>query len=153
MINKEYITALINEHLEGTDQFVVNMSIGTDNKISVYIDGDTGVTIDDCVSLSRAIEHQLDREEEDFALNISSAGIDQPFELLRQYVKNIGRPVEVLFNDGSKKRGILQAADNNEIVIAEPKKNKNKKSKKMVAGEPVKLQMADIKQTKAIIIF
>jgi len=153
MINKEYISALIDEHLEGTDQFVVGLHIGTDNIISVYIDGDTGVTIDDCVSLSRAIEHQLDREEDDFSLNVSSAGIDQPFELLRQYVKNIGRPVVILLKDGSAKRGVLQAANEHEVVIAEAKKNKNKKSKKIVAGEPVQILMADIHQTKAIIIF
>lgn len=153
MINKEYILSLIDEHLEGTDQFLVDMTIGTDNKISVYLDGDTGVTIDDCVALSRAIEHNLDREEEDFALSVSSAGIDQPFISLRQYVKNIGRPVKVLLNDGSIKKGILQQANKSEITIAEPKKNKNKKSKKMVAGEPIQILMADITQTKAIIIF
>ena len=113
MILKEDIVKLAEEHLVGTDQFIVKLSIGSDNKINIFIDGDSGVTIDDCVGLSRYIEHQLDRELEDFELNVSSAGIDHPFVHLRQYLKYIDSPVEVFLNDGTKKLGILKSADEN----------------------------------------
>lgn len=153
MILKEDITKLAEEHLDGTDMFIVKLNVGSDNKITIYIDGDSGVTIENCVSLSRFIENQYDRETEDFELNVSSAGVDQPFVNLRQYLKYIDRPVEVFLTDGTKKRGILQKADENEIVIAVEKKSTNKKAKKMIAGEPLKISMEDVSQTKAFIIF
>jgi ribosome maturation factor RimP len=153
MILKEDIEKLAEEFLEGTDKFIVKLNVGSDNKITIYIDGDSGVTIKDCVGLSRHIENQFDRETEDFELNVSSAGVDQPFINLRQYLKYIERPVEVYLTDGTKKLGILQKADENEIVIALEKKSNNKKAKKMIAGEPITIPMQDISQTKAFIIF
>jgi len=153
MILKENIEKLVNESLEGTDMFLVKLNVGSDNKITIFIDGDSGVAINDCVNLSRFVEHRLDRETEDFELNVSSSGVDQPFVNLRQYQKYIERPVEVFLSDGTKKRGILQSANENEIVIALEKKNTNKKSKKMIAGEEVKIAMSTISQTKALIIF
>lgn len=153
MILKENIEKLALEFLEGTDKFVVKLSVGFDNKINIFIDGDSGVTIDDCVGLSRFVEHRIDREQEDFELNVSSAGIDHPFVHIRQYIKYIGKPVEVFLNDGTKKRGILQSADEHEIVIALEKKSKNKRAKKMIAGEHLKISKEEISQTKAFIIF
>lgn len=153
MILQEDIQDLVDEFLFGTDQFIVKMSVGSDNKINLYIDSDSSVTIDDCVALSRHVEQSLDRESEDFELNVSSAGIDQPFGHLRQYIKNIGKPVAVIFHDGVTKRGILDAANENEIRLLVEKKNKNKKSKKMIAGDPETIRIADIAQTKAIILF
>lgn len=153
MILKEDIEKLANEFLYGTDMFIVKLNVGSDNKITIYIDGDNGVTIDDCVGLSRFIENEYDRETEDFELNVSSAGIDQPFINLRQYLKNIDRPVEVFLTDGTKKLGILQTADENEIILALEKKSNNKKAKKMIAGEPITIPLQDISQTKAFIIF
>lgn len=153
MILKEDIEKLANEFLFGTDMFIVKLNVGSDNKITIYIDGDNGVTIDDCVGLSRFIENEYDRETEDFELNVSSAGIDQPFINLRQYLKNIDRPVEVFLTDGTKKLGILQTADENEIILALEKKSNNKKAKKMIAGEPITIPLQDISQTKAFIIF
>lgn len=153
MILKEDIEKLANEFLYGTDMFIVKLNVGSDNKITIYIDGDNGVTIDDCVGLSRFIENEYDRETEDFELNVSSAGIDQPFINLRQYLKNIDRPVEVFLTDGTKKLGILQKADENEILLALEKKSNNKKAKKMIAGEPITIPLQDISQTKAFIIF
>lgn len=153
MILKEDIEKLANEFLYGTDMFIVKLNVGSDNKITIYIDGDNGVTIDDCVGLSRFIENEYDRETEDFELNVSSAGIDQPFINLRQYLKNIDRPVEVFLTDGTKKLGILQKADENEIILALEKKSNNKKAKKMIAGEPITIPLQDISQTKAFIIF
>ena len=98
MIEKIKILELVNQALEGTDKFLVNLKVTPDNRI--YVDGDNGVTIDDCIELSRAIESRLDRDEEDFALDVSSAGADQPLKLTRQMVKNIGREVEAMTFDG-----------------------------------------------------
>jgi ribosome maturation factor RimP len=153
MIKKEQIIQLAEECLEGTNRFIVKVSIGKDNLISVYIDGDEGVTIDHCAELSRHIEKNLDRELEDYELKISTAGIDQPLVNIRQYVKNIGKPIEILLKDGSIKKGILQAVDAEKITLAEAVKNTNKKSKKMTTGESLEIPMPLVKETKVMIIF
>jgi ribosome maturation factor RimP len=80
---------------EDNSLFLIDFIVGTDNKIKVVIDGDHGVTVTDCIKISRAIEHNLDREEEDFALEVASAGASSPLVLPRQYKKNIGRKLEV----------------------------------------------------------
>lgn len=153
MIKKEKIEELAAGFLEGTDRFLVRVSVGKDNRINIYLDGDHGVTIADCARLSRQMEEALDRDAEDFELNVLSAGVGEPFLLLRQYLINRGRPVEVLMHDGSKKKGILEDADENEVVLKELLKAKNKKSKKMIAGEPVRIRMSEIRQTRAIVVF
>ena len=85
------ITRFINEHLAGTDMFLVEVFIKPVNRIYIFIDGDHGVKISDCVALSRHIESKYDRETVDYELNVSSSGADQPIKLPRQYIKNIGR--------------------------------------------------------------
>ena len=93
---KERVKELIDKGLEqNTSLFLIDFSIVKDNLIKVIIDGDNGVSIEDCVALSRAIEHNLDREEEDFSLEVSSCGILAPLTLERQYVKNKGREIEI----------------------------------------------------------
>jgi len=153
MINKKYIEELAQECLYGTDRFVVAIKLSTDNKISVFIDGDTGVTIKNCVELSRHIEGNLDRDNEDFELNVASAGADHPFTTLRQYVNNIDKSVRVTDIDGIKVQGILKKADENGIELLEEIKNKNKKIKKVTYGELISLPMERIKETKRIITF
>ncbi len=117
MIEKIKILELVNDALEGSDKFLVNLKITPDNRIYVDIDGDNGVTIDDCIELSRAIEGKLDRDEEDFALDVSSAGADSPLKLTRQFVKNIGRDVEALSYDGEKVEGELVSADEESVTL------------------------------------
>jgi len=80
---------------ERPNLFLIDLSISDGNKIMVIIDGDTGVTLQDCIDISRAIEHNLDREEHDFSLEVASAGVSAPLKLVRQYKKNIGRTVKV----------------------------------------------------------
>ena len=95
MIDKVGILDLVCGFLEGTDKFLVDLHISKDNRINVSIDGDNGINIDDCIELSRYIESHLDREVEDFELNVASAGLDTPLKLLRQYKKNVGRSLRV----------------------------------------------------------
>ena len=117
MIEKIKILELVNTALEGTDKFLVNLKITPDNRIYIDIDGDNGVTIDDCIELSRAVESQLDRDVEDFALDVSSAGADQPLKLTRQYRKNVGRDLEVVTFDGERAEGRLEDASDEGIVV------------------------------------
>ncbi len=151
MINKKHIEKLTQECLDGTDRFVVGINIGTDNQIRVFIDSDTGVTIKHCVELSKYIEGNLDREKEDFELNVASAGADYPFLLLRQYLNNIDNLVKVVDIEGNKIVGLLKKADESGIEIMEEIKNKNKKIKKVSYGDLIKIPMDRIKETKRII--
>ncbi|MBQ8704265.1 MAG: ribosome assembly cofactor RimP [Bacteroidales bacterium] len=146
MIEKIKILELVNQALEGSDKFLVNLKITPDNRIYVDIDGDNGVTIDDCIELSRAIEGQLDRDEEDFALDVSSAGADQPLKLTRQLVKNIGREVEAVTFDGQKTVGELTAADEATVTLRTPGTKKQ-------APQEVVLQRRDVKSVKVVIKF
>ncbi len=153
MISKKHIEELIEEHLIGSDLFVVKLSISKDNNIRVFIDCDNGVTIDDCVGLSRKIEGNLDRETEDFELNVSSSGVDQPFTLLRQYNNSLEKKVQVLDIDGKKIRGVLKSVNSDGIELHEEIKNRNKKVKKITLGEVISIPMERIKETKRIISF
>lgn len=93
---KNTVKDLLNKALEErTDLFLLEMSISDDNRIKIVLDGDKGVNVDDCMFVSRAIEHNLDREEVDFALEVASAGAASPIVNKRQYYKNIGRNLEV----------------------------------------------------------
>ncbi len=146
MIEKIKILEIVSNALEGSDKFLVNLKITPDNRIYVDIDGDNGVTIDDCIELSRAIESQLDRDEEDFALDVSSAGADSPLKLTRQYVKSIGRDVEAVTFDGEKLEGELTAADDESITlhIAGSKKK---------APEDINLKRKDLKSVRVALKF
>ena len=119
----------------------------------IFIDGDNGVTISNCVELSRYVEHTLDREKEDFELNVSSAGVDQPFVFLRQYINNINNKVQVIKVDGGKITGTLKNANNDEIELLEEIQSKNKKIKKTKTGEVITIPMSDINTTKRKITF
>jgi ribosome maturation factor RimP len=117
LISKEYILKLADEHLKDTKLYVTGIRIGADNHINLFIDGDEGVTIKDCVALSRVIEGSLDREKEDIALDVSSHGATTPLVMPRQYKKHIGRTLEIKLNDGGKAEGVLTAADDEGIRI------------------------------------
>ena len=97
--------------------FLIDLKVGADNSICVILDGDHGVSLKDCMSVSRAIEHQLDREEEDFSLEVASAGVGTPLQGQRQYAKNIGRKLEVELSQGAPIKGILVAADENGFTL------------------------------------
>jgi len=104
--------ALAEQHLKDSGIFVTGVRIGADNHIGVFIDGDNGVTIKDCVDLSRAIEGSLDRSHEDFSLDVSSHGATSPLVLPRQYRRHIGREFEIKLNSGEKAGGkLLECTD------------------------------------------
>lgn len=148
MIDKEKVQSIVNQELEGSDLFLVDLKIGKDNKISVFIDGDNGVTIQSCIDLSRKIESNFDREEEDFELSVFSSGVGEKLKLNRQYKKNIGRNIEVITNEeGETIVGELLMVDEEKIVVRiQPKKKKDPIVEKEIFID-------NIKESKIIILF
>ena len=117
MIDKNVVTRIVDEWLEGKDYFLVDVTVSPDDKIVVEIDHAEGVWIDDCVELSRYIESKLDREEEDYELEVGSAGIGQPFKVLQQYLIHIGKEVEILTKEGKKLEGVLKDANEENLSL------------------------------------
>ena len=153
MINEQHIKTLIAEHLANNeDVFLVDCRVKTDNKIRVFIDSEKGVSIDDCIALSRHIEGNLDREQEDFALDVSSAGLDLPLRIPRQFKKNVGRSIVVILNDGTEINGELKEA-NDESFRVLPKPKKKKKNEEQAVVEPVSIPYTEQKETKIILTF
>ena len=124
MIDKNVVSGIVNEWLEDKEYFLVDVSVSPDDKIVVEIDHAEGVWIDDCVELSRFIESKLDREEEDYELEVGSAGIGQPFKVLQQYLIHIGKEVEVLTREGKKLEGVLKDANEENMTLTIQKKVK-----------------------------
>ncbi len=154
MIDKGVVRQIVEEKLAGSDDYLVDVMVKAGNRIVVEIDNDEGVCIDDCVELSRYVEEHLDRDVEDYELEVGSAGITAPFKVLRQYVKNIGNEVEVLLNDGVKLTGILKSADESGIVLTVEKKVKPEGAKRKVTVEEDRTyKKEEIKQTKYLIRF
>jgi len=102
---------------ENSSLFLISLKIGSDNSIQITLDGDEGVTLKDCMNVSRAIEHNIDREEHDFSLEVASAGVGSPLLNSRQYIKNMGRKLRVELADVSTLEGILTAADDQEFTL------------------------------------
>lgn len=124
---KNKVKDLLEEGLaEHPELFLIDFSISADYKISVVIDGDNGVNLQDCIDVSRSIEHNLDREEQDFSLEVASAGATAPLKFPRQYKKNIGRTIEVTTDDDNKIEAKLIDA-NDEAVKLEWKAREPKK--------------------------
>jgi ribosome maturation factor RimP len=148
------IRSVVEEYLKDSDKYLVETTIQPDNRIVVEIDSDQIVGIDDCVALTKYIESQVDRNIEDYELEVGSTGITQPFKMLRQYKKNIGHEVEILLKEGKKISGVLKDADENKIVLTIEKQVKPEGSKrKITQKEDLMFGYNEIKYTKNIIRF
>ena len=130
MIDKNVVENIVSEWLNGKDYFLTDLIITPDNRIVVEIDHKDGVWIDDCVELSRFIEDHLDRDEQDFELEVGSAGIGQPFKVLRQYENHIGDTVEVAPKSGRKYVGTLTEANAEGFTIEVEQKVKHEGEKR-----------------------
>ncbi len=154
MIDQKELQALVEEGLHETDCFMVDVQVRPGNILVVEIDNEEGVDIDRCVALHRFIESKLDREVEDYELEVGSAGITAPFKVLGQYRKNIGNEVEVLSKGGVKLSGVLKSADENQFVVTVTKKVKTETSKRKVeVEEDFTFGYDEIKYTKYLIRF
>lgn len=154
MISKTHIEGLIKDAMMDTDLFVVEMDVKAGNYIHVVIDADSGVSVADCMKVSRGIEHNLDREVEDFELRVESAGADRPFKILRQYIKNVGREVDVKFVDGRRLEGLLEEADDQGIKVKTKAKERieGRKAKQWVE-EVHSISYPEIAETKVVLLF
>ena len=152
LIAKEKILQLIQGYLNDKDIFLVDLQVSSSNKIQVFIDGPKGILVSDCVGLSRHIESSLDREQEDFELEVSSPGADAPIKVPGQYEKNIGRTLRVIDQDGAEYIGRL-ASIQSETITLEPAKSHGKNKQKKTNTEPVTLELAKVKQASVILSF
>lgn len=152
---KEKVQQLLQEALdENPALFLIDLDIKGDNEITVTIDGDQGVTVQDCIAVSRKVEHNMDREEEDFSLEVMSVGATTPLVFPRQYKKNVGRTLEVKTAQGETIEGLLETATDNEVTLVwkarEPKPvGKGKVTVQKTATLPFK----DIVKAKVVIKF
>ncbi|PHR13950.1 MAG: ribosome assembly cofactor RimP [Aequorivita sp.] len=152
---RERVAQLLENALEENKSlFLIDLNISEDNQIRVILDGDKGVTVEDCITVSRAIEHNLDREEYDFSLEVMSAGVSEPLTLPRQYKKNIGRTLKIKTKNDEKIEGELTAANDDGFTLKwsarEPKPiGKGKVTVQKEATLPYK----DIMEAKVMITF
>ncbi len=154
MIDKDLIKKLANEWLNGKDYFLTDISVSPDDRIVVEIDHAEGVWIEDCVELSRYIESQLDRDKEDYELEVGSAGLGQPFKVLRQYEIHLGEPVEVQTRKGQKLIGILKEVMPDHFIVTIEKKIKPEGAKRpKLVQEDVSLRYDEISYTKYYLTF
>jgi len=115
---KKIVAELLEKALEENESlFLIDFSVSENNQIRVIIDGDNGVTVNDCITISRAIEHNIDRDEIDFSLDVSSAGVSEPLLIPRQFFKNIGRNLKVKTRGNDVFQGKLEKADNKNIEL------------------------------------
>lgn len=154
MTFKEKVAALLNEALEERPSlFLISLAIGSGNKITVTLDGDNGVNLQDCIDVSRAIEHNLDREEEDFSLEVASAGATSPLQKPRQYKKNIGRTLKVKTDTEQIEAEITDA--NEDFIVLEWKAREPKKigKGKETVSKRAEIPYGDIKEAVVVIKF
>ena len=154
MIDKKFLITQIENYLNSSDSYLVDVIINPGNVILIEIDNDTGVSVDDCANVNRFVESILNRDEEDFELTVSSVGLTSPFKTLRQYQKNIGNEVEVLSKKGQKLYGVLKSASEEEFVLTISKKVRPKGAKRRKeVSEDLHFGYEEVKYTKYLIRF
>lgn len=154
MISPETVKSYIEDALRENDFFLVDLTVSKMNKINVVVDSMKGITIDECAKLSRIIESRLDRDREDFELEVSSPGLNTPLVLPVQYLKNTGRQIEVLTTTGQKIKGTLLAVNDKQIELEiETRENSRGKKKKEIKLRKIQITLNEIKSSKVIIKF
>lgn len=154
MIDRELIAQTVCEQLANTDCFLVSVSVSPANEIVVEIDSETGIDVDFCAELSRHIEARLDRDADDFSLEVGSAGLTAPFKVQAQYAKNLGNEVELLTKDGRKLSGILSRVDDAGFAIEITKMVKPEGAKRKVPQtETLDFGYDDTKYVRAVLNF
>lgn len=154
MIDRELIAQTVREQLANTDCFLVSVSVSPANEIVVEIDSETGIDVDFCAELSRHIEARLDRDADDFSLEVGSAGLTAPFKVQAQYAKNLGNEVELLTKDDRKLSGILSRVDDAGFAIEITKMVKPEGAKRKVPQtETLDFGYDDTKYVRAVLNF
>ena len=152
MIEKAKVEALVGQWLEGKEYFLTDLTVTPDDRITVEIDHADGVWIEDCVQLSRYIEAHLSRDEEDYELEVGSAGLGQPFRVHRQYEIHVGQEVETQLHDGHKYHGTLLSVSDDGFQLGIVQKVKEEGKKRPVTKEiPTDFRFDDVAYTKYLI--
>ena len=149
------VEQLLNDFLaEREDLFLIEIKFSVTDHVRVIIDGDNGVTLQDCLDASRAIEFNMDRDEHDFSLEVMSAGLSEPLASPRQYRKNIGRSLELIMNDSSEIEGELIKVEEESItLVLKYRKPKEIGKGKMDVVEEREIPYTDIKKALVAIKF
>ena len=152
---RERVQELVTEALDkNTSLFLIDLTITEDHKIKVIIDGDQGVSLNDCIEVSRSVEHQLDRDEADFSLEVTSAGATEPLINARQFPKNIGRKLKVKTTKGDVVEGVLTDALAKNIKLSWKTREKKPVGKgKITVQKELVLDHEDILEAKVMITF
>ena len=151
---KEKVEVLLSDALaENESLFLIDFSISADNSIHIVLDGDTGVTVEDCMMVSRAIEHNLDRETEDFSLEVASAGATSPLKLPRQYKKNVGRKLKVDTFDESFEGNLTATTEKGIILEWKAREPKPIGKGKVTVQKKKEIDFSDIKEAKVVLKF
>lgn len=154
MIDKQLLTQTVEQAIENTDLFIVDIKVNPGNAIVVELDSETGIDIDMCVNITRKIESVFDRDVEDYELEVGSAGLTAPFKVRGQYLKNIGNDIEVLTCDGRKLHGVLTKVGDDEFTIEIEKKVKEEGAKRpTLVKEPLTFKFNETKSVKYLINF
>ncbi len=153
MIDKDIVKRLVEEKLDDK-MFLVEITVNERNIINVFVDSFDGLTIEQCVSISRHVEHSFDREEEDFELQVSSPGLSEKFKVKEQFFKYVGRAIEVVTDFGTELEGVLKNADEEGVILETSKKEipEGQKKKQLVVKQH-DLKYNEIKSAKAVISF
>ena len=152
---REKVTQLLNEALkQHSHLFLIDLDIASDNKIAVIIDGDKGVSVEDCIAISRAIEHNLDREEEDFSLDVLSAGVSRPLTMPRQYKKNLGRNLKLTTTQGQTIEGKITHTTDTQVTLEWKAREPKPVGKgKVTVQKQAVLPYTDITEAKVMVTF
>ena len=140
MITNEAIIELVEHYIQGTDIFLVEVAVKPGNVIRIHVDRPDGISIDECVRISRHLNEMIDRDVEDYSLEVSSPGLGAPFKVKQQYDKNTGRKIDVLLSDGTRITGELNSVSDEGIVLK-------------VKGNDKAIKFEEIKSSKEIISF
>ncbi|WP_299603575.1 ribosome assembly cofactor RimP [uncultured Aquimarina sp.] len=151
---KDKVQNLLEEALsERPSLFLINQKIHPDNSIEIIIDGDDGVKVEDCIAISRAIEHNLDREEEDFSLQVMSAGVSEGLVNQRQYKKNIGRKLKVKTEDNTVEGELTSVTEDHITLVWKTREPKPVGKGKITVTKEVSFAYSEIKEAKVMITF
>ncbi|NAY92778.1 ribosome assembly cofactor RimP [Muricauda sp. JGD-17] len=151
---KEKVESLLNKALEQRpDLFLIDFTVGGNNMVRIVLDGDEGVNLQDCMEISRAIEHNLDREEEDFSLEVTSAGATATLELPRQYKKNIGRKLKVKTAEEEMEGTLTQVTQDNITLEWKAREPKPVGKGKVTVQKKQEIAFSDIKEAKVVLKF
>lgn len=153
-MQKAHVERLIEESLKNhPDLFLIELDISPSSQIRIVLDGDHAISVKDCMKVSREVEQQLDREKEDFSIEVTSVGITAPLQLPRQYKKNEGRKIKVLTDNKEYKGKLVQANDDNILLTWKQREPKLVGKGKHTVEKEVTINYHEIKEAKVIITF